>query len=155
MSGAERRFDLTNEHLILLCNAWVEWGGDEGGAPAINPKRPYGNSNVAQDVHDLLGWPYDREAGLTDAERERALKLHRSTVTALQIVLSQLPQVATPGRYICTSYGNDWWPVVPQTADEAHSETIARSYRELIRQHPERSTADILTLLAALYEPKP
>jgi hypothetical protein len=39
-----RRFALTREHLKLARRMYIEWDNCEYGAPAINPKRPYGNS---------------------------------------------------------------------------------------------------------------
>lgn len=89
-----KRFTLTAEHVSLLRRAYVGWQHTETGAPEIDPKRPYGNSYVAGDVIEILGWP---EPPLVDDEREgpeweaiedRALTLHRETAVALQIVLS-------------------------------------------------------------------
>ncbi len=80
------RFTLTDEHVELLRNMWVVWQDCETGAPEIDPKRPYGNSNVARDVAETLGWIEDG-GELDDDDAERAMTLHRETATALQIVL--------------------------------------------------------------------
>lgn len=48
-------FELKEEHTKLLQHAIIEWDDCETGAPAINPKRPYGNSSVAEDVAEILG----------------------------------------------------------------------------------------------------
>lgn len=45
-------FEIKNEHLELLKRAFVSWDSCEYGAPAINCKRPYGNSYVEGDI----GW---------------------------------------------------------------------------------------------------
>jgi hypothetical protein len=50
-----RKFEIKKEHLKLLQKAIVEWDDCEFGAPAINPKRPYGNSGVIQDIIEILG----------------------------------------------------------------------------------------------------
>jgi hypothetical protein len=50
-----RKFEIKKEHLKLLQRFIVEWDDCEFGAPAINPKRPYGNSGVIQDIIEILG----------------------------------------------------------------------------------------------------
>jgi hypothetical protein len=85
-------FSLTDEHVTLLRRAVVRWEDCEYGAPAIDCKRPYGNSSVALDVAEILGWMpkggHGLDDDLTDALRERADKIHAETETALQIILS-------------------------------------------------------------------
>lgn len=98
-------FELKPEHLKLLQRAYVNWQYAETGAPAIDPKRPYGNSNVALDVAEILGWSVPDEDALSpsdydqqyDALWERAMAVHRETQQALQILL-QVPN-AQPGLY--------------------------------------------------------
>jgi len=91
------RFELTEEHLTLLGRAYVRWEDCETGAPAIDCKRPYGNSYVAGDVAEILGWGVVDE-GLTDAQEDRALEIHHETLTALQIVLAT--RSFAPGTYV-------------------------------------------------------
>ena len=43
-------FTLTEDHIKLLRNLEVCWEDAEFGAPAIEPKRPYGNSYVYKDM---------------------------------------------------------------------------------------------------------
>lgn len=96
-------FVLTQEHLTLLRMAQVRWQDVETGAPEIDPKRPYGNSDVAQDVAEWLGWVrereplYDLDARRRDELTDRALALHRETELALQVVLET--QSFSPGVY--------------------------------------------------------
>ena len=92
------RFELTEEHLTLLARAYVRWEDCETGAPAIDCKRPYGNSDVAGDVAEILGWPIDEQDGLTDEQRDRALEIHSETLTALQIILTA--RDFRPGVYV-------------------------------------------------------
>jgi hypothetical protein len=47
-------FTLTENHLKLLQKMWVGWSTCEFGAPEIDPKRPYGNSDVIGDIHEIL-----------------------------------------------------------------------------------------------------
>jgi len=84
-------FELRKEHLRLLRYSYVRWqeyGGDGCGAAAIDPKRPYGNSFIPDDLVEILS------GGLPPAE---LMKLHRETETALQICLTT--QSFDPGLY--------------------------------------------------------
>lgn len=87
------RFTMTTDHIKLLRAAWTSWDDCEYGAPCIDPKRPYGNSDVPGDIVEILGWdpqytdpedPYD----LTDEQAREANRVHRETEKALQIVLT-------------------------------------------------------------------
>lgn len=84
---ALNEFALTEEHLKLLRHMCVGWQDCEFGAPEINPKRPYGNSDVEFDMCEILGIEFDDEAGLDPALMDRLSKLHGETQTALQIML--------------------------------------------------------------------
>lgn len=84
-------FVLTEEHVKLLRAMYVSWDDCEFGAPAIDPKRPYGNSDVISDIAEELGWT--RPDGDEDDDFEwpvelddRARQLHAETKTALQCV---------------------------------------------------------------------
>jgi hypothetical protein len=127
----EKNFTLTENHLKLLRRMNVSYNEDcEYGAPEIDPKRPYGNSNVEQDIIEILGMKELREGvfefdfngkkwllkgedkyniefvGPEDEKLvEQLQKLHRETETALQIVLST--GSFKPGKYKEKDYG-DW-----------------------------------------------
>ena len=107
---AATSFNLTHEHLTLLRNANVVWGPGENGAPAVDPKRPYGNGDVAKDVARLLEWTWDGE-DMSDAMVERAERLHSETALAMQICLSLGTFKA--GRYErAAGYGEREWRLV-------------------------------------------
>jgi hypothetical protein len=86
-----REFTITDEHLRLLRHGHVFWDEAEFGAPSIDPKRPYGNSNVYRDIAEILDVP---DSEWTDEEQNRSLdaewrflRLHVETAIALQIAL--------------------------------------------------------------------
>jgi hypothetical protein len=87
-----REFTVTDEHLRLLHRAYVWWDEAEFGAPSINPKRPYGNSNVFGDIAEILGVPdsawADEELGPLPDAGWRFLRVHVETAIALQIALA-------------------------------------------------------------------
>ena len=105
-------FLLKQEHLTLLKRAYVSWNDCENGAPTINPKRPYGNSDVAHAVAEALGKPSARcphcNEYLGPVTEEKFLKIHEETQIALQIVLNNIGEEVLLGRYILESYGNVW-----------------------------------------------
>jgi hypothetical protein len=98
-------FTLTEDHRKLLRRMRLQWQWCETGAPEVDPKRPYGNSNVYVDVAEILGWEmppedatdleYERWA---DGMRARAAKIHAETLLAMQVLLSTGRD--TPGRYV-------------------------------------------------------
>lgn len=79
-------FELKSEHIKLLQNAYIRWDDCETGAPAIDPKRPYGNSSVGYDVAELLGIFQGREE-LTEKQDLFCIEIHMETLYALQIIL--------------------------------------------------------------------
>lgn len=99
-------FTLTESHIKLLKSMYVGWSPCEYGAPEIDPKRPYGNSSVEHDIHEILtGEEPDGE--LDDDLSYEYYKLHKETQTALQIVLRT--GQFEPGEYsTSTPYKRDW-----------------------------------------------
>jgi hypothetical protein len=88
---SEGTFELKEEHLKLLRRMFVSWDDCEFGAPAIDPKRPYGNSDVYEDISEILGIVPEEETkyekNFSEAQYAEMGKLHRGTLTALQIAL--------------------------------------------------------------------
>lgn len=106
-----REFTLTAEHVTLLRHAVVSWEDCEFGAPAIDCKRPYGNSDVIGDMVELLEVEGHRdqwgEDMISDADTFHLIELHRELETALQIVLGC--GTFHPGRYVRSeTWRNDW-----------------------------------------------
>lgn len=100
-------FELTEDHLLLLRNAYVSWEDCEFGAPVIDCKRPYGNSFVEGDICEILGWESEEE-DLYDDENLRAWcsRIHRELEYALQIVLQHGLQPGVYGR--TDKYSSEW-----------------------------------------------
>lgn len=104
------RFTLTEDHVKLLRRANVGWERAEYGAPGIDPKRPYGNGDVTQDLMEILGWdiPADDDWNGPGLEVCEALRrLHVETETALQIVLAT--GSFEPGVYVAEPYNTMSW----------------------------------------------
>jgi hypothetical protein len=84
-----RTFVLKPEHITLLRQVNIGWDDTEFGAPQIDPKRPYGNSDVLRDIASILGLPgRDQDSYQFPPGQEAVMaKLHSETQTALAIVL--------------------------------------------------------------------
>ena len=115
-----KTFTIKPEHLKLLQKMYVDWEDAEFGAPSIDPKRPYGNSSVHEDMMEILGWlgkaqitikdkayPVDVDDMEIPDEVENELdKLHKETETALQICLTT--QAFQLGTYVADDYRINW-----------------------------------------------
>ena len=122
-------FEVKKEHLALLKNMFVGWGDCEFGAPEIDPKRPYGNSDVLQDMIEIFGVKrvtenvfkfelFGKEYLITgehqfnlDLENQDELlrilnELHRETETVLQIALQT--GMFKEGKYKIEKYETVW-----------------------------------------------
>ena len=98
-------FFLTQDHIKLLQRAYVRWEDCEFGAPAIDCKRPYGNSNVYHDITEILDYPYDDEDDAAN-DYETLRRIHEETQTALQIFLYTGRMEA--GTYKQIGYSSKW-----------------------------------------------
>lgn len=104
----DQRFEMTQDLITLLRNSWVSSSltGCGYGAAEIDPKRPYGNGDVATDIATLLNWDIPG-GGLTEEQRVAAWMVHELTPVALQVVLST--GMFELGAYRrATPYGNVW-----------------------------------------------
>jgi len=79
-------------HLKLLRNMNVRWGTVECGAPEVDNKRPYGNSDVVDDVREITE--------MLDAKSDWCLRVHRETEAVLQVFLRNNGDLS-PGDQIC------------------------------------------------------
>lgn len=105
--GDYERFTLTPDHLTLLRHAYVGWEECEFGAPAIDCKRPYGNSDVYGDIAELLGiLPANGEDGFSEQQQTAMRTLHQETQTVLQILIC-VGDLAL-GTYEAPTYSTAW-----------------------------------------------
>jgi len=107
------KFTITEDHLKLINNMYVEYDDCEFGAPAVNPKRPYGNSAVYADMGEILGIiptiidEYDEDCSEFDDDQVAMMdKLHNETAMAIQIIFKT--KKFEVGDYECEAYSTDW-----------------------------------------------
>jgi hypothetical protein len=131
MGDEKNEFQLTNDHIKLLSVAYVSWDDGEYGAPAIDCKRPYGNSSVEHDIIEILGWEAKRcphcdeyldEAGAKGL-REKAAQIHIETKLALQVILRSRSFV--PGLYRRSPYHQDWKLIISDEVKKLKEEGLA------------------------------
>ncbi len=112
------KFTLTQQHIDLVRNMYIHFDNQlYYGAPCVNIKRPYGNSDVLFDVYEIVHaheFEYDPDDEYFDADIDpdgSLQKLHEETATALQIILCTGSFV--PGKYeISRKYDSRSWVLV-------------------------------------------
>lgn len=102
-------FEITEQHLRLLQKQRVKWKWCEYGASEIDPKRPYGNGFVEDDMAKILDIKGDIEyedgsEDYSEEQKKMFWKLHIETTVALQICLSLMKFES--GKYI--KVPSDW-----------------------------------------------
>mgnify|MGYP001086779590 CR=1 FL=1 len=100
-----RTFVLNEKHIKLLRHSYVSWDSTEYGAAGIDPKRPYGNSDVLKDIVKILFGDLP-EKTIKDLS-EYANQIHGETKTALQIILTT--GKFEPGIYVADDYSDRSW----------------------------------------------
>jgi hypothetical protein len=107
-----KEFEVTEDHLKLVRSFYIGWEDScYEGAPAVGVKRPYGNSDVVEDVIEILGWDDPRTDDNYDIPEDlydRAMSIHRETERVLQILTENLS--IQPGVYENSSpYSSKGW----------------------------------------------
>ncbi len=104
-----KHFRLTEAHLKLLRAARVDWDGTEFGAPSIDCKRPYGNSDVYRDIGKILGLQPEAPDGEFSIDQMVEMHIfHQQLQTALAILCQHAGRAVEPGLYGQVE-GKDWW----------------------------------------------
>lgn len=106
MSLDKRYFEVKAEHIKLLRAAYIRWEDCEFGAPAIDCKRPYGNSSVYSDIAEILGIQTDADDEFSREQKEHMRDLHSETEQVLQIFLAVGYMKA--GHYVADEYDRNW-----------------------------------------------
>ncbi len=118
-----KEFTITKDHLKLLRSMFVGWDDCEYGAPRIDPKRPYGNSDVSNDIAEMINFPkkgnWDKEEEMWNEKAEEELYyLHKQIKVVLQIVL--VTGKFEEGEYVKKSTYDDLsWELTHKSKKEA------------------------------------
>lgn len=151
----QRQFNLTEQHINLLRSARISWTVIEFGAPGIDPKRPYGNSDVIKDICEILGisLPEDEngEPFVSEETYSHCMRLHTDLAAALEIVLQT--RSFAPGTYVHNDGG---WAIAPsQTLDNLSRQSalkagIAMTLAESLSYLEQRDDNEALSLAAEI-----
>ena len=103
----KKQFTVTEDHMALLQNLWFEYDAyTEFGAPAVDPKRPYGNSDVYTDIAEILGITGTEDSWgdvqFSDEQRDYMLKVHKEMTEVLNIMVRN--NGVEPGVYEADAY---------------------------------------------------
>lgn len=109
----DKTFTVTEDHMKLLPHLWFEYQHDyEFGAPGVDQKRPYGNSDVYGDIAEHLelvgledSWG---DVEFTNFQKDYMDKVHKEMTTVLNIIVRN--GGVKPGRYKASPYSVDWTP---------------------------------------------
>lgn len=103
------KFTVTEDHLKLIRRLQFD-NESSWGAPSIDHKRPYGNSDVFRDIADIVGIPQpnrERDKDFTKEQYSRMRTLNLGVVVALQIFVATGRMLA--GEYVASNeYTKDW-----------------------------------------------
>lgn len=105
-------FEVTCEHLKLLSEMYVSWYDFEYGAPSIDCKRPYGNSDVVGDIAKALEWDSSflfenkDEYSYSKEAESMARKIHLEMKKVLQILIDNFG--IETGVYQRVKYAGKW-----------------------------------------------
>lgn len=106
MKQTNPKFELKKEHILLAkelnFETIVDTGYQDKFAPAINLKRPFGNSGVTYDVMSKLGMLTD-DGEYSPEDLDKAETLLVELPVALEIILSNM--TFEPGIYEVSPYG--------------------------------------------------
>lgn len=111
-------FDLTEEHVKLIRQFNITWDGAYEGAPAVDSKRPFGNSDLECDICEILEIEPVEHDNMEDetiypkGTSDRVMKLYAELELALQVVLTA--GSFEPGRYEAEEYHSNWRKSEPE-----------------------------------------
>lgn len=110
LTNKKKTFTVTDGHIKLLERSTIRWEDHSyDGAPAVDTKRPYGNSDVPNDIMEILEWKVERCPhcdGLLGNHEEMeasAMRIHREMETVFQILTANPTSFGT-GTWIETGY---------------------------------------------------
>lgn len=112
-------FYVTEDKLKLLSKMHIGWNDCEFGAPAVDCKRPYGNSSVYSDIAAILHIEPALDDEFSQEQTDDMYAIHQSMQTVLQILAFN--RSIEIGAYKAEKYSNEWHraPEYDQHTNEA------------------------------------
>jgi hypothetical protein len=97
-----KKFELKPEHIMLARRLNIDWSDEcYFGAPSVNDKRPYQDSDILMSIAEIIGLQVSRDKNdekyLTEKQKGYCKRLHREMQVAISVMLSQ-------GEFECGVY---------------------------------------------------
>lgn len=107
MSIQDKHFVVTEGHIKLLPHLWFDFNAyAEFGVPEVDPKRPYGNSDVYEDIAEILGIePEDGEC-FTQAQEHYLYQILTEMTNVINITVRN--NGVEVGTYTAPAYSQNW-----------------------------------------------
>lgn len=99
-----KNLTITEQHIKLLDQMYIGWEDCEFGAPAVDCKRPYGNSDVYGDIGEILEIKPDGKSKYEDEYSEEQQRDFLDLHLEMQDVLQILVQHPTEGLRVGRTY---------------------------------------------------
>lgn len=104
-----RKLKVTENHIKLLKELYIGWEDCEFGAPCVDCKRPFGNSDVYGDMAEILGIKLanqEENFELYNRQIDSLAKGYRDLQDCLQILVRNLS--IEVGEYERDDYDTNW-----------------------------------------------
>jgi hypothetical protein len=104
-----KRLKVTENHIKLLKELYIGWEDCEFGAPCVDCKRPFGNSDVYGDMAEILGIKLANQEENFELYEKQIYSLskgYKELQDCLQILCKNLS--IEVGEYECDDYGTNW-----------------------------------------------
>lgn len=108
-----KTFELKEEHIKLIERMYWEYSDCETGGPAVNGKRPYGNSYVPPDVAEILGVELSEDDDEKYEEQVKELmQYHYDSHIAIEIILQTKSFKTGTYKNVADPYHKTKWKFV-------------------------------------------
>lgn len=104
-----RKLKVTENHIKLLKKLYIDWEDCSFGAPCVDCKRPFGNSDVYGDMAEILGIKLANQEENPELYERQIYSLnkgYKELQDCLQILVRNLS--IEVGEYECDDYGTNW-----------------------------------------------
>lgn len=106
------RFTVTGDHIKLLQRLNIS-ENIHNGFPTVDPKRPFGNSDVYRDMAEILDHENTEDGEISPERQESYDELLSEMKTVLEILISNLSLLPGEYRQECSYFHPPKWKPVP------------------------------------------
>lgn len=100
-----RKFELTNNHLLLLQNSKFIWNSENFGAACVDTSQPYKSEEFYLDMVKIIYDVDELDFEINEDKLNGLQQLHSETLQALRILVSGNYK---PGTYVASDNVENW-----------------------------------------------